>query len=202
MIDTPTGGRARARPAPKSNIKGKRQHLGLISLRQLLECLIHALSLLISDRAQPIARDSARQHSRKVADNEPESSTADATKHRPEGASRSSTSRAIVVQPFLAHHLFKDVAELLLLPLRVGMLSARRRRELAGGIVLPAPLGVRKHKIGVVDFLELFGARCAGGVVVGDAVGVGFERGSLVGFADLSGRCRGRDTEGSVCGAC
>jgi len=63
----------------------------------------------------------------------------------------------------------------------VGVGLPRAAEELALGVVLAAPGGIRQGVVGVVDYLELARAGGALGGVLGDAVWVGFEGGSGMG---------------------
>lgn len=60
----------------------------------------------------------------------------------------------------------------------VGVGRAGTAEELALGVVFAPPGGVREGVVGVVDYLELARARGAFRGVLGDPVGVGFQRGS------------------------
>lgn len=66
-------------------------------------------------------------------------------------------------------------------------------------VVFSPPGGVGEGVVGVVYELEFAGARGAVGGVGGDAVGVRFEGGALVGVADLLLGCGGGDVEDGVC---
>ena len=64
----------------------------------------------------------------------------------------------------------------------VGCACGRTTEKLALGVVLASPGWVGEGVVGVVDYLELAGADGAFFGVLGDAVGVGFESCSGVGY--------------------